>query len=218
MIRAIFLDLDGTLVDCADLHYEALNRALEASFFAPIEREEHLRIFNGLPTKAKLERLVKEGHIPKHAMAEIAILKQRFTADMAPAHVVPDSIKVEMCAALAGRYRLAVVSNCVRASVGMLLMLAGLSEYFEFTVSNQDVEHAKPAPDPYLLAFRMMAGHIDSQRPLHKNETLVIEDNEKGVWSAQATGLEVVQLQYPYITLEVMRAVIAAAERKMAQG
>lgn len=212
-IKAIFFDLDATLIDCADLHYEALNRALRDSFFAEIEREEHLRLFNGLPTKDKLQLLAQRGRIGKHDMGGIAILKQRYTVEMAPEHVVPDPVKMEMCRELCQDYLLAVVSNCVRDSVTMLISLAGLSDYFRFAVSNQDIVKAKPAPDPYLWAMSLLDKY--SPVPIAKAEVLVIEDNEKGVQSAQAAGLEVVQLQYPYITLDVMRAVIKAAENKL---
>jgi HAD superfamily hydrolase (TIGR01509 family) len=211
VIRAIFFDLDGVLVDFADLHYEALNRAVEECGFPGIGRPEHLAVFNGLPTKAKLRLLEREGRIEAIRSTEIEALKQKYTVELAGAHVRPDPVKVEMCRELAKEYILVVVSNCVGASVTMLMSLAGLSQFFYGAISNQDVEHAKPAPDPYLLAMGRLASHLITD----KREVLVIEDNEKGVRSAQAAGLEVVQLQYPYITLEVMRAVIKAAERKM---
>lgn len=214
MIRAIFFDLDNTLVECADLHYEALNRAIEECGFPGIGRPEHLAVFNGLPTKAKLRLLECEGRIEAVRSAEIEALKQKYTLELADAHVRPDPVKVEMCRELAKSYTLAVVSNCIRDSVSMLLDLAGLNWWNSFYVSNQDAPRAKPAPDPYLLAFKMLAGSVVPAPKI--TEVLVIEDNEKGVRSAQAAGLEVVQLQYPYITLEVMRAVIAAAERRLA--
>ncbi len=216
MIRAIFFDLDGSIVDCADLHYEALNRALKESDFPTIGRTEHDTTFNGLSTRAKLTLLQTEYRSVisgQDAIERVFVLKQRYTAELAKEHVRPDQVKVEMFRGLAKGYKLAVVSNCIRVSVEMILGLAGLNWYTSFYVSNQDVVRCKPAPDPYLLAVEKMSERIGTLKP---TEVLVIEDNEKGVQSAQAAGLEVVQLQYPYITLGVMRAVIAAAERKMA--
>ena len=213
MIKAIFFDLDGTLCNCADLHYEALNRAIEECGFPGISRPEHIAVFNGLPTKAKLRILERDGKIEAIRSAEIEALKQKYTLELAESHVRPDPVKVEMCRELAKQYTLAVVSNCIWSSVRMLMDLSGLNWWTSFYVSNQDVTNAKPAADPYRLAFKMLAEKVIPAPT--KAEVLVIEDNEKGVQSAQAAGLEVVQLQYPYITLDVMRAVIKAAERKL---
>src|SRR3990167_9587966 len=104
MVEAIFFDLDGTLVDCADLHYEALNRAIEECGFPGIGRPEHLAVFNGPPTKAKLRLLERDGRIEAVRSAEIAVLKQQFTVEMAPEHVIPDPVKMEMCRELCQDY------------------------------------------------------------------------------------------------------------------
>ena len=101
MIRAVFFDLDGTLCNCADLHYEALNRAMEECGFPGIGRPEHLAVFNGLPTKAKLRLLEQQGRIEAVRSAEIEALKQQYTLELAHAHVRPDPVKVEMCRELA---------------------------------------------------------------------------------------------------------------------
>jgi beta-phosphoglucomutase len=53
MIKAILYDLDGVLVDTTEWHYDALNEALMEVAGFTIERNEHLNIFNGLPTKKK---------------------------------------------------------------------------------------------------------------------------------------------------------------------
>ena len=57
MIRCILFDLDGTLVEAKDWHYEALNGALEQHGHSAIPYEEHLKDFDGLPTRVKLEEL-----------------------------------------------------------------------------------------------------------------------------------------------------------------
>jgi beta-phosphoglucomutase-like phosphatase (HAD superfamily) len=59
-LKLIIFDLDGVLVDSRELHYEALNRALEE--IDPkyiINREEHLSTYDGRPTTAKLNMLTE---------------------------------------------------------------------------------------------------------------------------------------------------------------
>ena len=54
--------MDGVLIDSKDYHYDALNQALGSEY--AISREEHVSIYDGLPTKAKLELLTKNKGLP----------------------------------------------------------------------------------------------------------------------------------------------------------
>ena len=57
-IKLIVFDLDGVLVDTKNIHFNALNSALKKSKINyQISYEEHLKIFDGLTTKEKLQIL-----------------------------------------------------------------------------------------------------------------------------------------------------------------
>ena len=56
MIDTIIFDLDGVLINSKDIHFEALNKSLSKnSVNYQISYEDHLKSFDGLPTKTKLE-------------------------------------------------------------------------------------------------------------------------------------------------------------------
>ena len=58
IIKAIIFDLDGVLVDTKIIHYVALNKALKrCGIDHQITLEEHINIFDGLPTVEKLKIL-----------------------------------------------------------------------------------------------------------------------------------------------------------------
>ena len=57
-IIAVLFDLDGVLVDAKVWHFEAFNKSLEV-FGMPISRSEHLSLYDGLPTRAKLAMLTE---------------------------------------------------------------------------------------------------------------------------------------------------------------
>ena len=63
-VRAILFDLDGVLVDARAWHYEALHQALAPFGFA-IPRREHDRVYDGLPTRRKLEILSRDENLPR---------------------------------------------------------------------------------------------------------------------------------------------------------
>ena len=60
--KLVIFDLDGVLIDSKDYHYDALNQALGEEY--AISREEHVSIYDGLPTKAKLELITKNNGLP----------------------------------------------------------------------------------------------------------------------------------------------------------
>ncbi len=57
-------------------------------------------------------------------------------------------------------------------------------DLFEHTVTYEDVEHHKPAPDSYEKAAELLG--------IPKNQLLVVEDSLPGVQAAKAAGIQVV--------------------------
>src|SRR5215470_2446674 len=88
MIKAILFDMDGVLIDAKDWHYEALNRAL-GIFGMEIDRDSHVAIFDGLPTRRKLEILSATRSLPKRLHPLIHDLKQAHTRELAYARCRP---------------------------------------------------------------------------------------------------------------------------------
>jgi beta-phosphoglucomutase len=182
-IRWLFFDLDGVLVDSCDSHYEALNQALSeiGGTSAVIQREEHLNIFDGLSTRQKLAQLALQERIHEKDAPVIYRRKQELTLKFMRKIVKPKKEITKAIARVYGNYGLACVSNCIRQSVDILLELVGLDVFFDFTVSNEDVENPKPAGDPYALA-------VNKARCDYSN-IVVFEDNDRGIASARSAGL-----------------------------
>lgn len=74
-VKAVIFDMDGTLIEAKDWHFNALNEALEI-FGVTITRFEHETTFDGLPTKVKLAMLNEQGRIPAHLNSMISAVKQ----------------------------------------------------------------------------------------------------------------------------------------------
>ena len=179
-ITAILFDLDGVLVDATEWHYEALNRALGLFGFG-ISRYEHLSTYDGLPTRRKLEMLSVEKGLPVALHGLINRIKQVYTREEILIQCQPVFDKEYMLSRLVREgYRLAVCSNAIRDSVELMIRQSGLHDYFEFLVSNEDVDRPKPDPEIYLKAIaRMGCGPL---------ETLIVEDAPHGVEAARQAG------------------------------
>ena len=80
MIKGLIFDLDGVLVDTKEIHFLALNEALQKiKSKSTISYEDHSKNFDGLPTLKKLTILHERAWIKKNQYEEIAIIKQQLT-------------------------------------------------------------------------------------------------------------------------------------------
>lgn len=186
-IKAVLFDMDGVLVDAKEWHYEALNLALENKGFSPITRQEHLSVYDGLPTKDKLKKHPQTKSLSLEEHKEINDLKQKFTFDVIEKTCKPNTVILETMEYLKAQgIRMACCSNSIRKSVEMMLEKSGVIDYMEFLVSNEDVESAKPAPDMYNMAISKMG--------LKSTEVLICEDNIRGITAGLHSGAFVLEI------------------------
>jgi beta-phosphoglucomutase len=179
-IKAVLFDLDGVLVDATEWHYDALNRAL-ALFGYTIARYEHLTIYNGLPTRKKLEMLSVEKNLPRGLHTMINRVKQKFTREEILRQCTPVFEKEFMIRQLRrDGYRLGCCSNSIRDSLELMLRGSGLLEHIEVLVSNEDVTHPKPDPEMYLQAIQRLG--------ITPEEAVIVEDAEHGAEAARRSG------------------------------
>ncbi len=182
MIKHIIFDLDGVLVDARELHYEALNRALSKHGYA-IERDEHLAVYDGLPTRRKLELLSAKKGLPRRLHKEIWQEKQRQTQLVIKEKFVPDQKLMALLDRLSQEgYTISVCSNAVRETVQLMLKKKGLMSRVKFFLSNEDVSHPKPHPEVYLRAFLQLGAA--------PAECLVVEDSHHGRAAAHGAGAQ----------------------------
>jgi HAD superfamily hydrolase (TIGR01509 family) len=185
-IKAVIFDMDGVLIEAKDWHYEALNKALKL-FGMEISRYDHLVTYDGLPTKKKLEMLSSESGLPRELHKFINSMKQQYTMEIVYANCKPTFHHEYALSKLKNiGYKMAVCSNSIRNTIEIMMQKASLEQYFEFYVSNQDVENGKPDPEMYNLAIEKLG--------LNPKECMIIEDNENGIKAAKASGAWVMEV------------------------
>jgi HAD superfamily hydrolase (TIGR01509 family) len=90
---------------------------------------------------------------------------------------------------LARRWPLGLASSSNRPLIDAVLEASRLAEFFCATVSSEEVERGKPAPDVYLEAARRLG--IPPER------CAAIEDSHAGIRAARAAGMWVVAIPNP---------------------
>ena len=86
----------------------------------------------------------------------------------------------------AAAFPLALASSSNREVFEAVLELAGLADCFRATVSSEEVERGKPAPDVYLEAARRLG--------VAPELCTAVEDSQAGIRSAKSAGMRVVAI------------------------
>lgn len=194
-IKLIIFDLDGVLVDSRPFHYESLNLALsELDPKYQISHEEHLSIYDGLTTNAKLKLLTKNKSLSPDFYSQIWKRKQEHTINLI-GKLESDDRLISIFKELKNRgYLLFVASNSIWNTIKMTLLRKGILEFVDYFISNQEVKEPKPSPEIYLRAV-IRSGYS----PL---ETLILEDSPIGRKAAIASGCHLLEIINPnFVTL-----------------
>ena len=91
---------------------------------------------------------------------------------------------VEAVRRLAERWPLGLASSSNRPLIDLALDEMGVAELFRATVSSEEVDRGKPAPDVYLEAARRLDVSPES--------VVAVEDSASGIRSAKAAGMGVI--------------------------
>tara|TARA_R100000458_G_C8177213_1_gene175559 strand:+ start:126 stop:752 length:627 start_codon:yes stop_codon:yes gene_type:complete len=183
-IKAILYDLDGVLVDACDWHYHSLNRALKEVVGYDISREDHISVFNGLPTNTKLEMLGIDGSKARDVWRR----KQDYTIDVIEEMAMPTEEKTELHEETKSMgIKSCCVTNSINMTAELMLKKTDQLKYMDFIIANEDVVNNKPNPDCYLLAI--------SSLQLKPEECLIVEDSPKGLEAAYDTGAHVLEVE-----------------------
>jgi len=185
MNKLIIFDLDGVLIESRELHYNALNAALEKiGKQYVISREEHLSTYDGLNTTRKLELLYENKGLSRQLFDQIWKDKQLATFDLIR-EFPKDKKLIKIFSTLKSQnIKIAVASNSIRETVKLALLSIGILQYVDYFISNEDVKRTKPFPEMYWKC--MIALNC-----LPKN-TVIIEDSHIGRQGAIDSGAHLI--------------------------
>lgn len=185
MIKLIVSDFDGVLLDLKEIHFNALNMALNTiDEKYVISSDDHIKIFDGLSTKKKLEILSKTKNLPIEQFATINNLKQKFTVDLLNKF---DNINYDIASTINSLknkgYLFYVASNAIKHTIELGLKKLKIDHLVDKIYSNQDVKNSKPHSEIYLKCM------VDAG--VNPSETIIIEDSKHGREAAVKSGANV---------------------------
>jgi HAD superfamily hydrolase (TIGR01509 family) len=187
VIEAVVFDLDGLLLDTEQVWddvREALTRERGGRWhdraqadmmgMSSTEWSRYMHEELGLPdAPEELNRLVVERMMERYR-EELPVIDGA----------------VEAVRRIADRWPLGLASSSNRPLIDLALELMGVADLFRVTVSSEEVERGKPAPDVYLEAARRLG--VSPER------VAAIEDSANGIRSAKAAGMRVIAIPNPH--------------------
>ena len=184
--KAYLFDCDGTIVDSMPLHYVAWQKTL-AEYGCDFT-EELFYAWGGMPV-AKIIATLNTTHGLSMPVEEVAYRKEVLYYEVLPQlQGVPEVLEhIEISH---GHIAFAVVSGSTRKSVIASLDALNLLHRFDTLVCAGEYAKSKPAPDPFLLAARLLG--------VEPKDCLVFEDTDMGIQSATAAGMASVKILQPW--------------------
>ncbi len=187
MVEAVIFDLDGVLLDSEQLWNEAKQEIVEETGgrwrdgapeammgMSSFEWSAYMRDALGVPLEAP--------QIDRRVVGRMEDLYR----DHLP--LLPGA--VEAVRALHRRWPLGLASSSNREIIDLALDLAAIGDAFAVTISSEEVDRGKPAPDVYLAA----AGRLG----YNPRRCVAIEDSSNGLRSAVAAGMTVIAAPNPH--------------------
>ena len=183
---AVVWDVDGTLVDTAELHFQAwvelcrelghdFTRADFAATFGRRNPEIIRHLFGERFSDREIEQIGEKKEVLYRAAARAGV------------ELLPGARPLLQGLHEAG-FRQAIGSSAPRANIDLILELTGSGRFFQAVSSSEDTQRGKPDPQVFLVAARKLG--IAPQR------CVVIEDAVAGVEAARAGGMKCVAVTF----------------------
>jgi HAD superfamily hydrolase (TIGR01509 family) len=182
-IEAVVFDLDGVLVQSEEL-WDAARRELAADH--DIEwPDDATDAMMGMSSKEWSRYVHDEVGVPDSPETinekVLAWVDKRYRQELPWIDGAQEAVR-----RMAEAFPLGLATSSNREIIDIVLEVGGFEDLFVTTVSSEEVERGKPAPDVYLEATRRM--DVDPAK------TAAIEDSTNGLLAAHNAGMRVIAI------------------------
>jgi len=180
--EGLIFDLDGTLIDSMEAHYEAMGQALEEEGGIGLFTKERYSELGGKPAADIVNLLNLENGLSMDAQKVCERQHEILEGKVKSFKAIPEV--ANYAERYRGRIPMAVASAGTSKMVKASLRSVNMLSWFDVVLGSDEVKNGKPSPDIYLEAARRLK--------VNPGACVVFEDSEAGVRAAQSAGMKVV--------------------------
>ncbi|MEU1208325.1 HAD family phosphatase [Nocardia sp. NPDC005825] len=186
-VAAIVFDMDGVLIDTEPIWEEVRREYIDEmrGRWLPDTQDRFMGMSTAEWSRYLSEDLLDGRRTPDEVAEDVISRMAARYADHLP--LMPDA--VASVRRLAASYTLGLASSSPRRLIDVVLDHMGVTDLFAATVSTEEVERGKPAPDGYLEAAARLG--------LDPGRCVAIEDSSNGLRAAHAAGMTVIAVPHP---------------------
>lgn len=184
MIKAVLMDMDGTLYDTEHLSGIGWLKAAK-EYGSPLD-QEHIWLFRGRCREQNAQEYARWYNVPVEQYWEVRKIRDRVVNEYLAEHGVP--IKPGLFELLKylkeNNIRTCIATGTARETAQKYWEETGILPYIDAEVCGSEVVRSKPHPEVFLKAAELV------ETP--PEECLVLEDSPNGARAARAAGCRLI--------------------------
>ena len=184
-IKAIFFDMDGTIVDTENTAHQVLVQNFK-NWNIELDKED-MQSLTGRKWTVMFEALAKKYPFPLSPIEAEQVLMEDYRKTLEKGiETVKGS--VEAVKSLSGKYPLALGSGSNRREINFILAELGVLDCFKCILGAEDYAESKPSPESYLKALEILKVDPKSGLVFEDSQVGIEAGCKAGMWVAAVTG------------------------------
>ena len=179
MIKAIFFDNDGILVDTEVLYFRA-NKEIFSKLGVELNEETYAENF--LKRSKGVWHLAEQMGFTKDEVLELRDKRNKIYSELLKTDLKIINGAEDVLKHFYAKLMMGIVTSSRRDHFEIIHSRTGFRKYFDFEITSDECNETKPSPKPYLTALEKSG--------FKKEECIIVEDSERGLKAAVAAGIK----------------------------